>query len=457
MNATVLRSAALPAALAAVVVASAGWAQTPGAEVMQPVSTARDGHTLEESLRYRADYSSDKIVVPGLGWGVGDANVYYNLHWEDVHPVNIVRRAGPVLELPARPDPRIGKIRVDTEMGSFSVDELAADERSRLQGFIVVHEGRIVYETYPGMRPDDNHIWFSVSKTLPATVLTILEAQGKLSFSDPVERHLPEMKGTNWEGISVRDVLDMSSGLDVEETPERMGGGDQDHLVYRYFMTTTAGARGADGATVTDDDLILAVENLEDVPAGTVFQYSSLNTRVLTMLAERIEGRRFTELLGDYVWQVIGAEGDGFIGVNASGVAQAGGMMNSRLRDLARYGLLFTPSGERAYGEAARRRWGVNAGLSALAERVNACRPELYEAAREGAEGFFGPDDPEVRCNSLQWDFVYTDGDMFKAGVVGQGLYVSPGRDLVIAYYSTSLGDWERFARAVAKSIPPLR
>lgn len=440
------------AAVLVAVLSSAGHAQTSGAEARRPVSAARDGHTLEESLRHRAGYAFDRILVPE-GFGTGDANVYYYLHWEDVRPVNIVRRAGPVLALPSRPDPRIGRIRADTPMGSISLDELAVDERSRLQGFIVVHRGRIVHEIYPGMRPDDNHIWFSVSKTLPATVLTIMEAQGKLSFGDPVERHLPEMRGTAWEGIAVRDILDMASGLDIEETPGRMG--NPDHTVHRFFRTALGGeVRGADGKPLTVDELIRSAEDVEGTPAGAIFEYSSLNTRVLTMLAERIGGRRFAELLGEYVWQVIGAEADGFLGLSPSGAAQAGGMMNSRLRDLARYGLLFTPSGERAYGAAARQRWGVEA-LS-LAERVNACRPALYRAAREGAEGFFGPDDPEVRCNSLQWDFVYADGDMFKAGVGGQGLYVSPGRDLVVAFFSTSHDDWERFARAIAKATPAL-
>ena len=86
---------------------------------------------------------------------------------------------------------------------------------------------------------DANHLWFSVSKTLPATVLIVMEAQGKLDFGDPVERHLPEMRGTAWEGIVVRDVLDMASGLDVEETPGRMG--DPDHVVHRFFRTALGG------------------------------------------------------------------------------------------------------------------------------------------------------------------------------------------------------------------------
>lgn len=442
--------------VAAAMVAAIGSAQ-PGEEEMQPVFAARDGHTLEESLSYRADYSYEKVLIPGRGFGIGDANVYYNLHWDDVRPVNVVRRAGPVWELPSRPSPEIGKTSVETPVGRITLDELAAHERSRLQGFIVVHRGAIVYEIYPGMRRNDNHIWFSVSKTLSAMVLTIMEAQGKIRFSDPVDRYIPEMKGTNWEGIAVRDIMDMASGLDLEETPDSMG--DRRHKVHQYFKITLGGEEaGWDGEPVTIDELIYSIDDVPEVPPGTVFEYSSLNTRVVTMLTERIGGKRFAELLSDYIWQFIGAEADGFIGVNPSGGAEAGGMMNSRLRDLARYGLFFTPSGDERYGERARRYWGVKE-LS-LADRVNECRPELLRAAwdrEDGAEEGFGLADLEVRCNSLQWDLVYTDGDMYKSGVGAQGLYVSPSRDLVIAYYSTSDGDWERFARAVAKNVRAVR
>ena len=70
-----LAGAAVAAALAAAALASAGHAQTPGADAMRPVSAAQDGHTLEESLRHRAGYSFDRVLVPGKGFGVGEAFV----------------------------------------------------------------------------------------------------------------------------------------------------------------------------------------------------------------------------------------------------------------------------------------------------------------------------------------------------------------------------------------------
>lgn len=420
----------------------------------RPVSDAKDGHTAEEAYKYRSEYNYDKILNTESGFQVGDANVYYNLHWEDIRPVNIVRRAGPVWELPLAVDPSIGEIEVTSENGSITVEAFVNDELSRLQGLVVVHEGQIIYENYPGMRPNDNHIWYSVSKTLPAMVLTMMEAQGKLSFDDPVETYIPEMKGTNWEGIPVRDVMDMASGMDIEERFDTIL--NPEHKVHHYFKISLGGeVPKEDGSPLTVDDVIYSLDKTGE--PGEIFEYSSLNTRVVTMLTEHVGGQKFAELLSEYIWQFIGAEGDGYLGVNPSGGAAAGGMMNSRLRDLARYGLFFTPSGDARYGEQVREHLGIS--TLALPDRITDCRTDLYTAAQTkfnetpDQSGFFGPNDPDAICNSLQWDSIYNDGDFFKAGVGGQGLYISPGKDLVVAYFSTSNGDWERVARAIANSL----
>ena len=67
-------------------------------------------------------------------------------------------------------------------------------------------------------------------------------------------------------------------------------------------------------------------------------------------------------------------------------------------------------------------------------------------------------DDPsdQPRCNSRQWDAVYPDGDFYKGGARGQGLYVSPSRDVVVGWYSTTMeSGWVNYARAIAKTLGP--
>jgi hypothetical protein len=90
-----------------------------------------------------------------------------------------------------------------------------------------------------------------------------------------------------------------------------------------------------------------------------------------------------------------------------------------------------------------------------FAERIAAsCRPELYREALAASEGYFAQaSDADVLGNSWQWDMVYRDGDMFKGGVGGQGLYVSPDRDVSIGFFSTGYNRWANVARTIALTL----
>ena len=277
----VMAVAALAVLLAGVMVIAYREQGPPVPDNLLPVAAAKDGHTAEESYRYRAMFSSDAVFNTREGFRNFAENVYYNLHWEDVHAVNIVRRGGAVWELPYAPDNNIGEVTVKTPAGMMPLDEVIVHEKSRIQGFIVVHKGKIVYEKYPGMDENDNHIWYSVSKTLPATILSILEAQGRVSVNDPVDKYLARAEGTHWKGIRIIDVMDMASGLDLAETVDTML--NEDHKVNKYFRISIGGdkvARDDNGDTAhwTIDDLMYAIDDKEDVAPGTIFEYSSLNT-----------------------------------------------------------------------------------------------------------------------------------------------------------------------------------
>ena len=431
---------------------------------LQSVAVAKDGFTAEEAYQYRKLFSADAVLNNTEGFRIYDENVYYNLHWEDIHPVNVVRRGGDVWELPYHPNDQVGNVSIELPtIGVTALDDMIANEMSRIQGFVAIHNGNIIYETYPGMDENDNHVWFSTGKTMPAMILTIMEAQGKLDTNNPVDTYLKELKGTNWEGIPVIDIMDMASGLDIEETADTMMV--ESHKVKQYFRLSVGwedvGRDGPGSEPWTIPELIDSVSDNEDIPSGTVFQYSSLNTNMITRLAERLSGNRFPELLSDYIWSRIGAEGDGLIGIYPSGGAIPGGMMNTRLRDLAKYGLFFTPAWEERYGSSARDDWGLDAPMPWTEIIFEQCRPELMEAGRSDTDDddgeSWGSGDPEIHCNSRQWDIVWNDGDFYKGGVGGQGVYVSPKRNFVAAWYSTTLiGAGTRYARAIAKAIAPL-
>src|SRR3954466_11699802 len=147
-------------------------------------------------------------------WDDGGAisNFVYR-HPGEVFPAAVVKRAGPVRELPVRLRPAVASFVVEDSGRTLQqyVDE------EPLDGLVVVHRGAIVFERYPRMRTDDRHLSFSVTKAFVGTLVALLEGEGRLDLSQPVTRYLPELAGTVWADIRLRDVADMASGIDGKE------------------------------------------------------------------------------------------------------------------------------------------------------------------------------------------------------------------------------------------------
>jgi CubicO group peptidase (beta-lactamase class C family) len=171
-------------------------------------------------------------------------------------------------------------------------------------------------------------------------------------------------------------------------------------------------------------------------PPGEALEYSSVNTFLLGWVAEEVTDTPYPELIEREIWQPMGAENDAAILVGSpSGAPVIASGVSLTLRDLARFGLLFTPSGRRAPG-------GSDVVTDATIQRIrNSGRPDSFV----GDIGQFMLDnlggERPASFTSRQWDFVTEEGDFSKAGWGGQGLYVSPRRDLVIAYYGTPRED----------------
>ena len=270
-----------------------------------PVSVARNGIPANLAYLMRQGFTSTNAYY------TGDQNLYYFLHWEEFVPHNLIRRAGPLKPLDASPDDAIGKVRAESSLGEMSLDELIADPRARIQGFVVVHEGKILYEQYPGMREDDHHLWFSTSKTVAGLLIGLLESEGRIDVRNPVEYYLPELASTHWEGVPIIDILDMASGLDLEENEEsRTSPSSTVNHFFRIELGDTSGL----GQRTSDQILFSAGDKR---PSGEAFEYSSLNTKMLGLVVERVTGQRLADVFSERVWSKIGAEGDAQVGVTS--------------------------------------------------------------------------------------------------------------------------------------------
>ena len=74
---------------------------------------------------------------------------------------------------------------------------------------MMAHKGKVVFETYPGMKPNGLHVWMSASKTTVGLLISMLADEGKIDLDKPMPTYVPELRGTHWEQATVRNVVDM--------------------------------------------------------------------------------------------------------------------------------------------------------------------------------------------------------------------------------------------------------
>jgi CubicO group peptidase (beta-lactamase class C family) len=400
---------------------------------LKPMSAWRNGWSAEETRKYRQEYNDSTLT------GGEDDGAYAITHLSEVLPSAIVHRNGPVAMLKSAPMPEIESVVATTDLGTMTLREMMNDRRSRMRAIAVIHKGKLVYENYIGIRPWDNHIWGSAAKSLVGLVSYLLEKEGKLELDQTIGHYMPRFRGTAWDKIRVADVLHQRSGLDILEAEL----GDPKHPITAFYAIF-AGASGIP-ESASFFDAMKTVNKLRE--PGQRFEYSSMNTMMMVMIAEQITGKPFHDILTERVWSKAGMEGDAELGLSPSGEPSAFGIFASRLRDLARYGMLYTPN------------WNMVAKEQIIG---NDYLPKVYAAAKQAEfAGNLGDrmikDFGDLAMGaSYQWDAVFPDGDLYKSGRGGQCLYISPGTDTVVVYFSASYQSslWvHAYARAIVQKF----
>lgn len=403
-----------------------------------PLENYLDGFPME--LAKRAVTASYGELFMG-----GDVSAYLNVRLAEYMRTAVIPMRQPMMPLGKRPMPKVGLIEAETEhFGRLTLDAFLARSDSYAQGFLVVHKGDIVYEQYPQMRREDHHLWMSAAKPTASLIIDMLISEGKIDENQPITKYLTDFKGTAWDGITTKDVMDMATGLDVEDTSESRF--DPKNVARRVYEAEFNLPNAITGKVERLVDVLKSAKALKK--PGLAFEYASGLTQMLVLLAEAVEGERWQQMFDRRVWSKIGAEGPLQLHTTPDGIAAAHGLVSSNLRDMARFGMLYTPS------------WSKIA-----VEQV--VTPEILKRIHDGVRshefimkgfdgpvfaGYLGADD--FIANSRQWDLVWPDGDLWKGGVQTQGLYVSPSRDLVICYFSVNNDDHSahRFARPIATS-----
>ena len=409
------------------------------AATLIPVSAAARGFAPARAADLIERFSFEEMMK------AGDVSLFVLLNFGEVFRLADVPRSGPCVPVEHTLDPAIGETRLSVPQGDLNLTDYLEGAESRAQGFIVIHRGKIAFEVYPGMRDFDHHVWMSISKTTTSLLVRLLADEGKIDIEAPIDSYVTRLRGTDWAGTTVQDVLDMASGMDVVENEEAWR--DPSSTFLRFIAAGTNAPNG-NGAVERQLDVIATAKRLR--PPGEAFEYSSCNTLLLVFMVEAVTNRRWHDLFRERVWSKMTVEGDMLVAMAPDGIAQASGFLNTRLRDLARYGMLYTPS----WDSAAREQVIPD---NYVRQIQTSGRKEIYLGGEFGqrvtTQSF--PSDPPS-SNAWQWDAIWPDGDMHKGGALGQGLYVSPAKDLVVAYFSTApTTALAQYARQVAKNLGP--
>lgn len=346
-------------------------------------------------------------------------------HVEDFVPTaTISRGTGPVAALPAAAS-ALSAIPV-TSNGGVATTVGGVMATTGTDGWAVCHRGSMVVEEYLGdLGARTRHLLFSVSKSLVAAVAGALHGAGALSLDAPVTKYVPALADCGYAGATVRQLLDMRSGIGFSENY-------QDPAAEIHLLDQAMGwaPRNSPDAPATLQEFLLTLR--QKSPHGGPFEYRSCETDVLGWICEVAGGLRMPALMSELLWSRIGAECDATIGVDADGTGFFDGGISGCLTDMIRFGSLF-----------------VRDGVSLTDQQVvpAAWIADTLDGGPDSRQAFAAsPDDNEMpggMYRNQMW-FPYPGNDVVLCqGMCGQMIYVNRRAELVAAKVSTQLDSHE--------------
>ena len=277
-------------------------------------------------------------------------------------------------------------------------------ERTDTTGFIVLKDGVIVHEEYArGNTEKTQSIALSLSKSFISFLIGNAVHDGQIKLDETVDHYAPVLKEGGYKGVTVKNVLQMSSGVGFNEN---YGDLNSDIVHYIVQMLT--------GSVV---DFTAHLKNA--VPQGTVNQYVSADTQVLALVLEGATGVPIQQYFGDRLWSKLGAEADAYWLADPKGEVVAAGGLNAVLRDYARFGLLYMNEGRNYRGEQIVPAQWVH-------DSVTPDEPYLMPGRKM-------PSGKTAYGYGYQWWIpVEPQGDFCGVGIYGQFIYVNPAKRVVI-------------------------
>ncbi|MGC1496833.1 MAG: serine hydrolase [Sulfitobacter sp.] len=279
---------------------------------------------------------------------------------------------------------------------------------------VVLKDGDIVYENYfQGTSADDRRIGWSMAKSYLSALVGILMKDGKIaSLDDPVTKYAPSLMGSAYDGTTLRNVLQMSSGVRF----------DEDYLDFNSDINRMGRVLALGGKM---DEFAAGLSERFAEP-GKQWQYVSIDTHVVGMVVRGATGRNIADLLSEKVIAPMGLENAPYYLTDGVGTAFALGGLNMTTRDYARFGQMFAQGGMWNGQQIVPADWVATSTLPSA--------PTAHDQTGYGYQWWI-PKGAQP-------------GEYMARGIYGQYIYIDTARNVVIA---TNAVDRQFRARGVSQ------
>lgn len=282
------------------------------------------------------------------------------------------------------------------------IEEYTASQRSA--GIVILQDGKVRFERYGlGFGPQGRWTSFSVAKSFTSTLVGAAIQDGHIkSLEDKVSQYIPGLRGSAYDDVTIRQLLTMSSGVKWNED-------------YEDPQADVAKFNNAEPENGLDATVSYMRKLPRAHPPGEVWHYNTGETNLIGVLVSSATKRPLAQYLQEKVWQPAGMEGRATWLQGKTGHEIAGCCIQAATRDYARFGLFVLGGGKAGGRQIVPADWFAQATVK-------------QKDIGEPGHGY-----------GFQW-WTYDDGSVAAQGIFGQGIFIDPKRQLVIA----SNANWTR-------------
>ena len=330
---------------------------------------------------------------------------------EDTYVTTTAKRGAKVFPLPAA----VRQVAPVVSWRGKSYDDLGTFmTEARITGLLALKNGEIVLERYAlGRTESDRWTSFSVGKSITSLLVGAAIQDGYIGgLEEPVTKYIPELAGSAYEGVTIRQLITMTSGVKWNE----------DYADPNSDVALSSFWPGEPGV----NPLVSYMRRLpRAAEPGTLFAYKTGETDMAGILVANATGRGLSQYLSEKIWAPYGMEADAVWIVDGGSIERGGCCISMTLRDYGRLGLF------------------VSTGAMAAGKRVVS---EAYLTAATSNQIM----PPAVGNYGYFW-WIGAGGNYAARGIFGQSIQIIPSKQLVIVTNSAfPLATSQEYSEAVS-------